>query len=65
MNNSSKFSPQDIKKIRLNLMLTQTEFAEKLGISFASVNRYENGKSVPTLKVQRKLCELIKKGGLQ
>ncbi|MCI5746087.1 MAG: helix-turn-helix domain-containing protein [Erysipelotrichaceae bacterium] len=61
MENKCKFTPSDIKKIRLDLMLTQTEFAEKLGISFASVNRYENGKSIPTLKVQRKFLELSKK----
>ena len=52
------FSPEEIKTIRLNMMMTQTEFAELLGISFASVNRYENGKSKPTFKVQRKLTEL-------
>lgn len=61
MENQCRFSPSDIKKIRLDMMLTQTEFAEKLGVSFASVNRYENGKSIPTLKVQRKLLELSKK----
>lgn len=52
------FKPEDIKKIRLNLMLTQQEFAELLGVAYETVNRYENGKSNPTLKVQRKLAEL-------
>lgn len=52
------FTPEEIKNIRLKMMMTQTEFAELLGISFASVNRYENGKSSPTFKVQRKLTEL-------
>ena len=52
------FKPEDIKKIRLNLMLTQQEFAELLGVAQETVNRYENGKSNPTLKVQRKLSEL-------
>ena len=55
------FKPEDIKKIRLNLMLTQQEFAELLGVAYETVNRYENGKSNPTLKVQRKLAEIIKK----
>ena len=53
--------PKEIKNIRLKMMMTQTEFAELLGISFASVNRYENGKSNPTFKVQRKLGELRRK----
>ncbi len=32
-----------IKKIRNTLILSQTELAEKLGVSFSSVNRWENG----------------------
>lgn len=52
------FSPEKIKELRLKMMMTQTEFAEYLGITFASVNRYENGKSKPTFKVQRKLAEI-------
>lgn len=57
-----KFSSKDIKRIRLDLMLTQTEFAQLLGITFASVNKYENGKSIPALRIQRRLSKLIKKG---
>ena len=53
--------PEEIKNIRLKMMMTQTEFAELLGISFASVNRYENGKSSPTFKVRRKLAEIKKR----
>lgn len=60
MENKCKFSPKDIKSIRLELMLTQTEFAKLIGVTFASVNRYENAKSIPTLRVQRKINELIK-----
>ena len=58
------FKPENIKKIRLSLLLTQQEFAELLGVTFESVNRYENGKSNPTLKVQRKLLEIVKKNNL-
>lgn len=55
------FRPEDIKKIRLTLMLTQQEFAKLLGVVYETVNRYENGKSKPTLKMQRKLHELYDK----
>jgi len=55
------FSPQEIKNLRLKLMMTQTEFAKLVGVSFLSINRYENGKSKPTFKVQRKLTELRRK----
>lgn len=47
-----------IKSIRDKLLLTQTELAEKLGVSFASVNRWENGRTEPTIKAKRKIKEL-------
>lgn len=37
----------EIREIRTQLKLTQEEFAEKLGVTFASVNRWENGKAKP------------------
>lgn len=37
-----------IKSLREKLGLTQIELSERLGVSFASVNRWENGKSRPT-----------------
>ena len=38
-----------IKKLRKKLILSQTEFAELLGVSFQSINRWENGKSKPNI----------------
>ena len=55
------FTPKEIKKLRIKMMLSQTEFAKLLGVTFESVNRYENGRSRPTFRVQRKLIELCKK----
>ena len=57
--------PVLIKQLRKKLLVSQTELAEMLGISFASVNRYENGKSNPTIRVQRKLRDLFKKAGMK
>lgn len=56
--------PEQIKALRLKLMLTQVEFAELLGVAFQSVNRYENGKSVPTMKIKRKLKQLLDDAGI-
>ncbi len=39
--------PFDIKEARISLGLTQEEFAEQLGVTFASVNRWENGNAKP------------------
>ncbi|MBE7100224.1 MAG: helix-turn-helix transcriptional regulator [Clostridiales bacterium] len=35
-------------QVRLRLNLSQEMLAQKLGVSFATVNRWENGKSVPS-----------------
>ena len=49
-----------IKNLRLKLVLSQQEFAELLGVSFTSVNRWENGKHEPTIKIKRKILQLCK-----
>ena len=49
-----------MKEIRGYLNLSQTEFAELLNISFATVNRWENGRAVPNKLAQSTLYELCK-----
>ena len=49
-----------IKKIRISLNMSQTELAELLNISFATVNRWENGRAVPNKLAQSTLYELCK-----
>lgn len=43
---------EEIKKRRKLLGLTQKELAQLLGVSFQTVNGYENGKEIPTTKYQ-------------
>ena len=50
-----------IKTLRHKMILSQMELAGKLGVSFASVNRWETGKHDPTIKVKRKLKPYFKK----
>lgn len=45
-----------IKKLRIKMLLTQSEFAKELGVSIASVARWETGENEPTMKVKRKLA---------
>ena len=49
-----------IKQIRENLNMSQTELAEKLNVTFATVNRWENGRAVPNKIAQTKLYEICK-----
>ncbi len=53
-----------VKNLRDKLVLSQQEFAILLGVSFTSVNRWENGKSEPTIKVKRKILNLCKENGV-
>ena len=44
----SRWSPKEIRQLRVELGLTQERMAHKLGVSFATVNRWEKGRSAPT-----------------
>jgi putative transcriptional regulator len=44
-----------IKALRKHHSLTQTELAEMLGVSFSSINRWENGQAKPTRLAWRKI----------
>lgn len=53
-----------IKSIRDYLGLSQADFAEKLGVNFATVNRWENGRAIPTKLAQAKLYDYCKEHGV-
>ena len=44
--------PKTILNLRLKLNISQEELARILGVSFASINRWENGKHEPTIKIK-------------
>ncbi len=48
-----------IKRLRNKMFLTQTEFAKELGVSIASVARWETGENEPTMKVKKKLNDFF------
>jgi len=54
-----------VKKIRYKLIITQHELAELLGVSFASINRWETGLHEPTTKVKRKIVALCKENKIE
>ena len=47
-----------IRQLRKELDLTQQQFAERLGVSFVTLNRWENGQSKPSAMGLTKLREL-------
>ena len=51
--NKMEFS-QKIKLVRNVLNISQENLAKELGVSFATINRLENGKTLPSYKTIRK-----------
>ena len=49
-----------IKEIRSYTKLSQQEFADKLGVTFATINRWENAKAKPTKLAQAKLYDFCR-----
>ena len=48
-----------IKELKKRMLVSQTELAEILGVSFALANRLEMGLFEPTIKVKRKLRDFL------
>ena len=53
-----------LKTLRETMLLSQTELAEILNVSFASVNRWENGHNEPTVKIKREIKTLCINNGI-
>lgn len=52
--------PQLLKSLRKKLGLSQEELAQKLGVSFTSVNRWENQQTKPSKLARRQIEALCK-----
>ena len=53
-----------IRKIRSHLNMNQTEFAEQLNVTFATVNRWENEHTLPNKLAQDKIYNLCKENNV-
>lgn len=50
----------DIKMIRHKCIMSQKDFADALGVSFATVSRWESGKSKPNFKTMKLINNFCK-----
>lgn len=50
---------QFIKKIRQDNNLTQKDLADKLGVTYQAVSKWENGKNVPDIATLKEISELF------
>lgn len=57
--------PATLRAIRAKLDLTQEQLAERLGVSFATVNRWEGGGSKPQRAAQEAILALAREAGVE
>lgn len=53
-----------IKHIRKETFCSQESFAKELGVSFSTVNRWENGKSKPSYAAMKQILSFCDKNGI-
>ncbi|MEH2081116.1 MAG: helix-turn-helix transcriptional regulator [Nostoc sp.] len=52
-----------IRQLRQQLNLSQEKFAAKLGVSLRTINRWENGSTVPSQMALKLIEEMLEKMG--
>jgi len=55
--------PRFVRELRKRTGLTQEKFAAKLGVTFPTINRWENGRAKPSPLAMQKIEELLGKMG--
>ncbi len=50
--------PALVKELRKRLDLTQEQFAQRVGVSYSTVNHWENGKRTPLPFLAKRLLEM-------
>ena len=58
MDNPQADIPELIKDLRNRLELTQEQFAQKVGVTYSTINHWENGKRIPQPFLMRRLLEI-------
>ena len=53
-----------LRAIRSNMNLTQEQLAERLGVSFATVNRWEGGSNLPQKAAREVIAALAQEAGI-
>jgi putative transcriptional regulator len=55
--------PQLVRELRRRTGLTQEKFAAKLGVTFPTINRWENGRATPSPLAMQRIEELLRSMG--
>lgn len=57
--------PRLVRELRERTGLTQEKFAAKLGVTFPTINRWENGKAKPSPLALKQIEDLLRGMGKQ
>ena len=55
--------PRLVRELRERTGLTQEKFAAKLGVTFPTINRWENGRAKPSPLAMQKIEDLLRSMG--
>ena len=55
--------PSFVRELRKRTGLTQEKFAAKLGVTYPTINRWENGRAKPSPLAMQKIVELLRSMG--
>jgi len=58
--NSQADIPRFVRELRQRTGLTQEKFAAKLGVTFPTINRWENGRAKPSPLAMQRIEELLR-----
>lgn len=61
--NAQADMPRLIRELRQRTGLTQEKFAAKLGVTFPTINRWENGRARPSPLAVQRIEELLRSMG--
>lgn len=61
--NTQNETAQLIRKLRERLGLTQEKFAAKLGVTFPTINRWENNRAKPSPLAMQRIEQMLKQMG--
>lgn len=56
---------KEIKSLRLQLLLSQEDFAKELGVSYSTVNRWEREHTKPNYHAMKQIDEYCKKHNIK
>lgn len=59
-----KFS-EKVLEVRGRLLISQEQLAEEIGVSYATINRWEQGRNEPSFLTKRKFNDFCEKKGIK